>query len=137
MESIELMYDSYPEVIIKITSIVFIFLDVFLLIRDTGNSRVPDFLSFLLFITVFYICFMYIITPQILNLKIAEDAKKTILPAWNEWVENREVVDSPIKNVEIDGDYLEIILVSGNTYYIPFKKEGEKRILTFKFYKSK
>lgn len=137
MESIELMYDSYPEVIIKITSIVFIFLDVFLLMRDTGNSRVPDFLSFLLFITVFYICFMYIITPQILDLKIAEDAKKTILPAWNEWVENREVVDSPIKNVEIDGDYLEIILVSGDTYYIPFKKEGEKRILTFKFYKSK
>lgn len=137
MESIELMYDSYPEVIIKITSIVFIFLDVFLLMRDTGNSRVPDFLSFLLFITVFYICFMYIITPQILDLKIAEDAKKTILPTWNEWVENREVVDSPIKNVEIDGDYLEIILVSGNTYYIPFKKEGEKRILTFKFYKSK
>ena len=80
---------------------------------------------------------MYIITPQILDLKIAEDAKKTILPTWNEWVENREVVDSPIKNVEIDGDYLEIILVSGNTYYIPFKKEGEKRILTFKFYKSK
>ena len=137
MESIELMYDSYPEVIIKITSIVFIFLDVFLLMRDTGNSRVPDFLSFLLFIAVFYICFMYIINPKMLDLRIAEDAKKTILPAWNEWVENKEVIDSPIKNIGIDDDYLEIILVSGDTYYIPFKKEGEKRILTFKFYKSK
>lgn len=137
MESIELMYSSYLDVIITTASIVFLFSAIFLLMRDPSNSRYSNFFSFLLFIGVFYICFRHIISPIITENIITEDAKKAIQPVWSTWVNNKEVVDSPIRKVEIDGDYLEIILVSGETYLVPFKKEGKKRILTFKFYKSK
>ena len=139
MESIEIMYSPFPNIIVGLLALIFVLLTFNLALEDYRYHPAYSFRYYIILILIIYIdcCFLFIINPKILDKWILEDTKTVIMPVWNEWVENKEVVDSSIKNVGINGDYLEIILVSGDKYYIPFKKERKKRILTFKFYKLK
>lgn len=138
MESIEIMYSPYPGVIAGVLSILFMFIVIYLCYYDYTYNPVNSFRPYILLFLIicFFCCFKFIINPKILDKWILEDTKEAILPVWNEWVENKEVVDSPIKNIEINGYYLEITLFSGDIYYMPFTKGEKKRVLIFKHYPS-
>ena len=139
MESIEIMYSPFPDIIAIIIAILFVLLTLILSLYDYRYHPAYSFRSYIILILIIctYSCFRLIINPQILDKWILEDTKDVIMPVWNEWVENKEVVDSPIKNIEIDGYYLEITLFSGDIYYMPFTKGKKKRVLIFKHYPSK
>ena len=139
MESIEIMYSPFPNIIVGLLALIFVLLTLILALEDYRYHPAYSFRSYiLLFLTIcIYCCFRLIINPLILDKWILEDTKDVILPVWNEWVENKEVVDSPIKNIEIDGYYLKIALFSGDIYYMPFTKGKKKRVLIFKHYPSK
>lgn len=139
MESIEIMYSPFPNIIVGLLSLIFVILTLILALEDYRYHPAYSFRSYIILILIICIdcCFSFIINPKILDKWILEDTKDVILPVWNEWVENKEVVDSPIKNIEIDGYYLEITLFSGDIYYMPFTKGKKKRVLIFKHYPSK